>query len=488
LTFVAALLLGQVGPTTVKVDSLVFIQVDGSADRPDPAQVEQAHQLLRGEWEIVSYIDDGETLGPRLVGAKLAKGGRVRIDERAFRVTNPETNETRVIPFRVNPARQPRQINVTTRDDRVIGGIYRFDGDNLTICMEMIPDSGYPTEFEAPAGSRRLLITLHMVDHVPSLEPTPATESAADPGTVAAAATLPTTPTPAEHAVHATATAARRPTESELARVRDLFAGNWLITSIQDNGEKLGAELIRQRFAEDGRIRFGTRSFEIINPRTETRKINSYRVDPTKTPSEIDVTTLFDSVLKGIYHFQGDNLLICLNKSEDDPRPEQFEAPAGSDRMLIHLTLSTEDPPARPVQNASTRSQTKEIKEAEDAPQPAPTPTRTESINAQVLRLIPGSWTTTDNRGTLTVVFQPDGSFVATRNWGRGERRLFGPPSDTSNGSWFYRDGNLAAGVTLTTDRRVAGHQFNGRVRSIGEDTMVVSDNLGALKTFRRLR
>jgi hypothetical protein len=34
----------------------------------------------------------------------------------------------------------------------------------------------------------------------------------------------------------------------------------------------------------------------------------------------------------------------------------------------------------------------------------------------------------------------------------------------------------------------MAGHTVYGRVNSIGEDTMVVTDALGSVRTFRRLR
>ena len=103
-------------------------------------------------------------------------------------------------------------------------------------------------------------------------------------------------------------------------------------------------------------------------------------------------------------------------------------------------------------------------------------------------RLVVGSWTTTDTKGTLTAVFHPDGQFAASRNWSRTGKRLFGPPTDSSSGPWSYNAGRLTAFVGRTTDKRVAGHQFDVRIQSIGEDTMVVSDPFGTISTFKRLR
>ena len=42
------------------------------------------------------------------------------------------------------------------------------------------------------------------------------------------------------------------------------------------------------------------------------------------------MTTQFDEVLKGIYRFNGDELMVCLAKSDGDDRPTVFEAPTGS--------------------------------------------------------------------------------------------------------------------------------------------------------------
>ena len=43
-----------------------------------------------------------------------------------------------------------------------------------------------------------------------------------------------------------------------------------------------------------------------------------------------------------------------------------------------------------------------------------------------------GSWTTTDLKGTLTIVFRADGTFSATRIWSKSRKPLLGPDSDTS--------------------------------------------------------
>jgi uncharacterized protein (TIGR03067 family) len=472
--------------------TLLLVTSDDAADKPTAAQVDQAHQLLNGEWEIVSYIDDGEALGMRLVKAKLAKDGRVKIGARSFQVVNPDTNEPRSTPFRINPLKQPKQLEFTARDDRQVGGIYKFDGDDLVVCLESFPDTGYPAAFDAPAGSKRSLIRLRMVDPAATVDPQAATATATQAASGIPKQMANSPRTPAEHAALATFASSRKPTASELVQVRDLFAGNWDITGIVDDGEKLGNELIKRRFAENGRIRFGTRSFSIVNPRTEQRRVNAYRLDPTKSPSEIDVTTQMDSVLKGIYTFEGDKLTICVAKNDDDERPVSFDAPGGSDRLLVSMQLAKDDPPS--LGNSGSfivNSESKPSPSPSPLPAPVPAPSPAEEarlFDAKIRGMIVGAWSLTDAWGNLTTVFQPDGTFVSTRTWARGRRRLFGPPSDTSNGSWSYQGSLLAASITSTTDPRVSGHRFDARVRTIGEDTMVVTDAYGSVKTYRRLR
>ena len=255
----------------------------------------------------------------------------------------------------------------------------------------------------------------------------------------------------------------RKPTESEIKRVHELFSGNWDILGITEDGNELGPELIRQRFAQGGRVQFGARGIAIVNPKSEERRITTYRVDPSKSPSQIDVTTQFDSILKGIYKFEGDRLTVCLARHEDGARPTEFEARGGSDRALFQLQLSRPDPKPRPAPAAPARPAP-----AEESPVPA------ESAR----RMLIGSWTTTDLKGTFTIVFRPDGTFSATRIWSKSWKKLLGPASDTSEGDWRLARWH-ADRVRFEHDRHGPGRypdqpprprdrrDFHGRLRSI---------------------
>ena len=120
---------------------------------------------------------DGETLSHDLIRSKLAKGGRIRLVDRSFEIVNPATGEARTTAFRIDPS-QSRRIDVISRDDRILRGIYRFEGDQLVICQQSKPEEPRPDTFEARAGSGRMLIRLKLASDstAPSAPASPATK------------------------------------------------------------------------------------------------------------------------------------------------------------------------------------------------------------------------------------------------------------------------------------------------------------------------
>jgi uncharacterized protein (TIGR03067 family) len=432
-------------------------------------EIRRAHQMLAGRWEAVLVIDNGDKIGPELIRTRMAKGGQFTIANRVITHINPETGETKSTAFLLNPVPSPRQIDLITSDDRMLPGIYKFDDDELVVCYTNRHGHGRPTDFASTGGSNRILMRLKVSEApaeskpAPAPSATPAVESSPSPKS--AVKTHPVSMTRPLGEIPA-----RRPSESQLRVDRELLAGNWDILSIQDNGERLSSDIIRSKLAEDGRVKIGVRGISIVSPRSEEKRLWAYRIGPGQTPKQIDITTQFDTVLKGIYVFSGDELRLCIAKTEDLPRPTEFEAPAGSNQMLYRLKMGRPDPP--PAE--------------EPKPQP-PSPEELERRREQRIHdLVVGSWTLNDRKGTLVTVFRPDGTFTATRTYAR--KRLFEPDTATSSGDWSYGRGYLTARITGTTDRGMLGYSFNGRLQSIGDATMVATDPTGQLQTLRRLR
>ena len=186
------------------------------------------------------------------------------------------------------------------------------------------------------------------------------------------------------------------------------------------------------------------------------------------------MTTQFDSILKGIYRFEGDRLTVCLARHEDGARGR----PNSKARRRLGPGGSSSCRSRDPTRNPAPPRQRARPAPAEDSPVPA------ESAR----RMLIGSWTTTDLKGTFTIVLRPDGTFSATRIWSRQWKKLLGPASDTSEGDWRLAGGMLTAFVSSTTDPDLAGIQMNLRVREIGETSMVVSDRFGTAQTLDKRR
>ena len=58
--------------------------------------------------------------------------------------------------------------------------------------------------------------------------------------------------------------------------------------------------------------------------------------------------------------------------------------------------------------------------------------------------------------------------------------------ADSASGTWSFGNSTLEVYVQATTARDLAGHLASGHVDSIGDDTMVISDAFGTVKTYHR--
>jgi hypothetical protein len=136
--------------------------------------------------------------------------------------------------------------------------------------------------------------------------------------------------------------------------------------------------------------------------------------------------------------------------------------------------MATSDPAPEPVR-AVTEPARKTVDSSTE---------RDEVIKQKIV----GSWTLDDWQGNLTLVFRTDGTFVATRTWRSGLKRLFEGNTTTSEGRWTYNRGLLDALITSTMDPKLLSRSYNYWVQSVGDNTIVVKNLFGELRTARRLR
>jgi uncharacterized protein (TIGR03067 family) len=112
---------------------------------------------LHGAWTAVEAERDG-VAAPELIGHRLELGGT------AFTISSPDGRLLYGGTYTVDPAAQPAAIDFRQDEGLAKGqtweGIYRLDGDRLTI-VDDAPDParGRPDAFAAPVGSGRVLLT-----------------------------------------------------------------------------------------------------------------------------------------------------------------------------------------------------------------------------------------------------------------------------------------------------------------------------------------
>src|SRR5271157_1686602 len=94
----------------------------------DRLSLPRAHQMLSGVWQVVAVTDNGDSIGPELIRRKVVQNGKVSIGNRVITHVNPETGETRTTGYIINPLKSPKQIDLITPEERILPGIYKFEG------------------------------------------------------------------------------------------------------------------------------------------------------------------------------------------------------------------------------------------------------------------------------------------------------------------------------------------------------------------------
>jgi RNA polymerase sigma factor (sigma-70 family) len=114
-----------------------------------PADVRTDAQRLRGVWELVWLVNDGNKAPEDQV-----RDVRLELTDTAFRseCAGPLFRES---TYTIDPTRDPRRLDFTSRGDfapHVCQAIYQFEGDRLVLCY---PRSGAerPALFESKPGS-----------------------------------------------------------------------------------------------------------------------------------------------------------------------------------------------------------------------------------------------------------------------------------------------------------------------------------------------
>ena len=129
--------------------------VAGCRASPSKAEVKNPTDELQGGWSMVLLFVNGEE-----TPVEQAKSGELVIEDDVYRSKLGATAETST--FKVDATKNPKEIDFTYTSGflkgKTVKGIYKIDGDDLTICRGLSPETDRPDEFAAPADSGLLLV------------------------------------------------------------------------------------------------------------------------------------------------------------------------------------------------------------------------------------------------------------------------------------------------------------------------------------------
>jgi uncharacterized protein (TIGR03067 family) len=240
---------------------------------------------LEGGWKMVLLFQNGEE-----VPSDLASNDELLVADNEYRTKLGATVEAST--FKIDATKKPKAIDFTYTSGfskgKTIKGIYKIDGDDLTICRGLGPESERPDEFAAPTGSELMLVVWKRSKTVGA---------------------------------------------ERIKAVRDelnRFEATWKFVSIDVEGRSVPAE----RFGEDRLVLKGKQFTTTVGGNTTE---GTFKIDPTATPKTIDITFTDgpgkDNTQKGIYELDGDTQKICW-AAPGKPRPTEFEAKPKSGRIL----------------------------------------------------------------------------------------------------------------------------------------------------------
>jgi uncharacterized protein (TIGR03067 family) len=275
---------------TPRDSAFLLVAWQGQKDAaPDRSETEKKElEKVTGTW-----VQAGDNVPPENAKARLVYSGR----EFVGRLGEIVLFRGRV---KLDPMQNPKAIDLTIdsgpNKDLVSLGVYELDGDSYRGCLAA-PGKPRPTRLSPEPGSGQQRFAFRRVK-----DEGPDSPKLASPG-----------PDPAG-------------IQAELKR----FEGTWSYAFVVREGTTVPEEDLKA-----SRLVLQSDRFTVTEPKGTHR--GKYAVNPTATPSTIDVTFTegpnAGKTIRGIYEWKGDTCKVCMGM-EGQPRPTAFGSQPGSGLVL----------------------------------------------------------------------------------------------------------------------------------------------------------
>jgi len=250
------------------------------------------------------------------------------------------------------------------------------------------------------------------------------------------------------------------------------FAGNWEAVELSEDGHVVPREAISEWLPSGGKFEIADNAIIVTSPHDGKKSAKLFSIDATQYPRGIDIITRDKKDAVGIYRFDDDRLVVCLCDPEEGARPTEFSARKGSKRMLLVLKRApapeeAKKPVAEPVSPPVTDGTGVTAKILSDA---------------DVSRLLKGTWRYRDDAGALVVTLTENGTFSSIRE--SQELRLFQKVfvrTPISSGKWSVQNGVLTFHCLASIHASRVNHQLPFTVRSITDRDFIFVDYMGRL-------
>jgi uncharacterized protein (TIGR03067 family) len=116
-----------------------------------------AQENIQGTWVIVSVERGGEEVPEEEV--RKESGSLVFAGDQ-FRILNPAGKVEFKGTFKLDPGKDPRELDLLVKDGQAQMAIYRLDGDRLTLCHPEDLGAPRPREFASEKAAKTMLTVL----------------------------------------------------------------------------------------------------------------------------------------------------------------------------------------------------------------------------------------------------------------------------------------------------------------------------------------